>query len=355
MTHLTAKIRHISGRAALYVQLLLLIAPALVGTLPRVHAADLSARQIAISTSRPGMPATHTFSFTVPTASTVGSMAFEYCNNPLTIVACVAPTGLDLSSVVLQNQSGNTGFSISVPDSTSNKIVITRIAAPGTVVASSYEFGNIINPTNSATTAFVRMATYSSTDATTGLNDSGSVAFATADVFQVSAFVPPFLTFCVGVFVTLNCNSVTGSLVDVGELSTSAPATANLQFSGATNDGTGYTTYLNGNTMTSGNNIVTALGSNSGSNPGTSQFGLNLRANTNPTVGLDPAGAGTSTPTAGYGTPNSFRFVDGEAVTTSPLPTDFKVFTATYIVNVPNNQPPGVYATTMTFTAIASF
>ncbi len=335
--------------------MLLLAAPAMLGALPNVYAADLANRQVSVSTAQPGLPATHIFSFNVPTASSVGSMSFEYCDNPLTVVVCVPPAGLDLSSAALQAQFGNTGFSISAPDSTPNKIVITRPISPGSMVASSYSFGNIINPTVSGVTTFVRMATYSSTDATAGINDSGSVAFAITDAFRVDAYVPPFLTFCVGVFVTLNCNSVTGSLVDVGELSTNAPATANLQFSGATNDGSGYTTYLNGNTMTSGNNVVTALASNSGSAPGTSQFGLNLRANTSPTVGLDPAGAGTSVPTAGYGTPNSFRFVDGEAVTTSPLPTDFRVFTATYIVNVSPAQPPGVYATTMTFTAIASF
>lgn len=355
-THVGIKLRHASSHLALYLQVVTLALPILLGTLPVVRAADLTTRSVQISTARPGDPVTHTFSFTVPTTNPIGSISFEYCSNsPLTTVSCVPPTGLNLSSMVLTNEAGNTGFSISTPDSTGNKIVLTRPVSPGTVTLSAYEVGNIINPTTAGQTVFVRMATYSSTDASSGLNDAGSAAFAIVDSFTVNAYVPPFLTFCVGVFVTLNCNSVTGSLVDVGELSTSAPATANLQFSGATNDGTGYTTFITGDTMTSGNNIVTPLSLNSGSVPGTGQFGLNLRANTNPTVGLDPSGAGTSNPTAGYGIPNSFRFVNGEAVTTSAIPTDFKIFTATYIVNVPPNQPPGVYATTMTFTALASF
>jgi hypothetical protein len=107
--------------------------------------------------------------------------------------------------------------------------------------------------------------------------------------------------------------------------------------------------------MTSGNNIINPLSPGGASLVGTSQFGLNLRANNSPTVGIDPFGPGSSAATVGYNTPNVFRFISGEAITNSPTSTDFKIFTASYIVNVPPDQTPGIYATTMTFTAIASF
>jgi hypothetical protein len=234
-------------------------------------------------------------------------------------------------------------------------VVLTRPVSAGVTGASSYQLKDVINPTVPAQTTYVRLATYSTPDATGPMTDSGAVTFATQDIFRVEAYVPPFLTFCAGVFVTLNCNSVTGDHVDIGELGSNRTATGLMQFSGGTNDPTGYTTYINGFTMTSGNNIINPLNANANSNVGSSQFGLNLRSNSNPSFGLDPSGPGTSAPTAGYSNPNSYRFVDGEALTNSSLSTDFKIFTAAFIVNVSSNQPPGVYVTTLTYTAVASF
>jgi hypothetical protein len=319
-------------------------------------AAELKTRSVTLSTSTVGAPAQHNFKFTVPSAVVIGSIAFEYCtNSPLSFMPCIPPAGLDMSSIVLTAQTGNTGFSISGAASTGNKIVLTRVPVAGSAVASSYTFTNILNPTTVNETTYVRIGTFISNDGTGVATDEGAVAFAVTQNFQVDAYVPPFIIFCTGVSVTLNCNNATGTHVDIGELQNSSTATATMQFSGATNDATGFTTFLNGFTMTSGNNIINPLSTGGGSIVGTSQFGLNLRANSSPTVGIDPFGPGSSAPTAGYDTPNSFRFVSGEAITSTTLPTDFKVFTASYIVNVPANQNPGVYATTMTFTAIASF
>ena len=336
-------------------QVAILAAPISFALFSIAHAAELKTRSISISSSTIGAPARHVFSFTVPSTIVLGSISFEYCtNSPLAFMPCTPPAGLNLASMALSAQVGNTGFTIDTTNSTANKIVLTRTPGAANAVASSYTFSNIINPTTANQTSFVRLATYISNDATGAATDEGAVAFATTDIFRVDAYVPPFLIFCVGVTVTLNCNTATGTHIDIGELSKTITATASMQFSGATNDATGYTTYMNGSTMTSGNNIINPLTGGS-SSVGTSQFGLNLRANSNPTVGIDPFGPGYSVATAGYNTPNIFRFVDGEALTNSPTSTDFKLFTASYIVNVPANQTPGVYATTMTITAIASF
>jgi hypothetical protein len=319
-------------------------------------AAELKTRSVELSTATVGAAAQHNFNFTVPSTVVIGSIAFEYCtNSPLLFMPCIPPAGLDMSSVALTTQTGNAGFAISGTASTGNKIVLTRAPVAGNAVASRYTFSNIINPTTVNETTYVRIGTFISNDGTGAATDEGAVAFAVTQNFQVDAYVPPFIIFCTGVSVTLNCNNTTGTHVDIGELQNNSTATATMQFSGATNDATGFTTFLNGFTMTSGNNIIDPLSTGGGSIVGTSQFGLNLRANSAPTVGIDPFGPGSSAPTAGYGTPNSFRFVSGEAITNTTLPTDFKVFTASYIVNVPANQNPGVYATTMTFTAIASF
>lgn len=353
---MTKKIRHIGNKTAVYLQAVLLAIPILLGTLPKVSALQLENRSIQISTAQLGAAADHLFVFDIASSSNIGSVSFIYCtNSPRFSDPCTAPTGLDTSSANLVNQTNNTGFTYDSADSTVNSIVISRASAPANLGASSYRFNNIINPTTPAQTTFVRLATFASTDGTGPATDRGAVTFSTQDIFQVDAYVPPFLTFCAGKFVTLNCNSVTGNFIDIGELGPNTTATALMQFSGATNDPTGFTTYLNGFTMTSGNNTIAALAANAGSVQGSPQFGLNLRANSNPVAGVEPIGLGSTAPTAGYGTPNSFRFNNGEAITSTSLPTDFKIFTATYIVNVPNSQPPGVYVSTMTYTAIASF
>ncbi len=349
-------LHHVSSKLAIYMQAVVLALPLILGTIPRVGAAQLDNRSIQISTAQLGAPAQHAFSFDVASTTPMASVSFTYCtNSPRLADPCTAPLGLDATGVTLSGQTTNTGFSYAPAYSTTNTIVISRPVAVGISGPSSYQFSSIINPTTPAQTTFVRIATYATPDATAPVTDNGSVAFATQDIFQVEAYVPPFLTFCTGVFVTLNCNSVTGNYIDIGELGDDRTATGLMQFSGATNDPTGYTTYLNGFTMTSGNNTITPLGANAGSIVGTSQFGLNLRANSSPSFGLEPVGVGTSVATGGYGIPNSYRFVDGEAITTSSLPTDFKIFTAAFIVNVPDNQSPGVYVATMTYTAIASF
>lgn len=334
----------------------LLIVSLLLTILNQADAAELKSRSVRLSSSIVGVSAQHNYTFTVPSTVVVGSISFEYCtNSPLPWVPCIPPAGLDLGSIFLASQAGNTGFTISGADSTANKIVLTRPPSAGNATVSSYAFSNIINPTTVNETTYVRIGTFISTDGTGAPTDEGAVAFAVTQNFQVDAYVPPFIIFCTGVTVTLNCNNATGVLIDIGELQESLTTTATMQFSGATNDATGFTTYLNGFTMTSGNNIINPLSLGGGSVIGTSQFGLNLRANASPTVGLDPFGPGSSAATAGYNTPNNFRFVSGEAITNSPTSTDFKLFTASYIVNVPPDQTPGIYATTMTFTAIASF
>ncbi len=337
-------------------QVALLALPIALGTIPTVSASPLTARSLQIGSSTVGALNDHLYSFNVPSTTNVGSIAFQYCaNSPLPELVCVPPPGLNLAGASLDAQTTNTGFAFSAVDSSIEKLVINRPLAPMTVGLSSYEFGNIINPTTPGVTTYVRISTYASMNATGPVIDSGSVAFALTSSLQVTAYVPPFLTFCAGVFVTLNCNSVTGFSIDVGELSPGATATGTMQFSGATNDESGYTTYLNGFTMTSGNNVIDPLSNPTVSQRGISQFGLNLRSNSSPSVGLEPVGLGGSAPTPGYGSPNVYKFNNGEAITNSTVPTDFRIFTAAYIVNVAPSQPAGVYVTTMTYTAIASF
>lgn len=319
------------------------------------QAAKLASRSVEILTSQPGATTSHVLRFDITSAGSVGSIQFEYCDNsPFVGDACTAPSGFSASSASLATQTGETGFSIH-PSSTANKLVVTRVPAAVTPPQPvSYTFSNVVNPSAPAHSTYVRVSTYASTDGSGAWIDEGAVAFATASGISVDGFVPPYITFCAGVTVALDCSASSGTKLDFGELSTVATRSTTSQFAGATNDESGYAVSVSGTTMTSGANTIASLGSPTASSTGTSQFGMNLRANTSPGVGAEPVGSGSTTPTSSYNTPDLFKF-QNETIANSSISTDYNRFTVSYILNMANGQAPGVYSTTLTFIAFASF
>ena len=334
---------------------LLIVVPVLVLSQSSLYAAELLQRSITVSDSTPSATANHVFRFNVASSASLGSIVFEYCgNSPLFDQPCVAPTGLDASSVSLAAQSGETGFTLH-PSSNTSRIVLTRVAAPATPQPVQYDFSDITNPSTPKASVFVRISTYGSSDGSGAIIDKGSVAFSTEGDIGTTLFVPPYLTFCAGATVAPDCSSVSGFGVDLGILSPELPSTGSTQFAAATNDPTGYNVAITGITMTSGNNVIPALNPAGGSIPGVSQFGLNLRANTAPVIGQNSSGTGSGTAMASYNIPNQFKFSSGDVIASSPLPTNFNTFTVSYLVNVSENQAPGVYASTLTYIATAAF
>ncbi len=351
--------RRAAGLVLNYANLLVLIGflvPISIIQNYRVGAAELLLRNISVSSGLPGVVTTHNYSFTIQSVAPLGSIAFLYCENtPVAFQPCDSPVGLDLSGAVLSTQTGNTGFIIDTVNSTANKLIITRAAAAGAPVASTYSFSGIINPTNAPHSEFIQLSTYSSTDGTGAVLDVGSVAYAVNQALDVSAYIPPFLNFCVGVTVALDCTSTVGDSIDVGIISKTAANSASSQFSTATNDPSGYVVYALGNTMTSGNNIIPALSFPLPSVAGSSQFGLNLRSNTSPSIGQEPFGVGTGLPTLNYNFPNFYTYNSGDAIASSTLSSDYTRMTVSYLINAAGPQPPGVYSTTLTYLATVSF
>lgn len=319
-----------------------------------VSAAQLQSRSLRIGSSTASAITQHSVQFNLATNATLGSIQLQYCTSPLFSLPCVAPSGLDASGAILSAQNGQVGFSI--VSATTNTIVIGRPlalpASPGTV---SYTFDHVVNPDGTVATSYARITTYSSTDASGAWTDFGSVAFSVARGLGVGVFVPPYLTFCVGVSVSPDCSSMTGNFIDLGQLSPQNAKTATSQFATATNDVTGYVVSIHGTTMTSGNNVLPASAVPAASTPGVAQFGINLRANGNPLVGQEPSGIGTGVADPTYNVPNQFAFVPDSNLASSPISSDFTLFTVSYIANVTSNQAPGFYSATTTFIATAAF
>lgn len=348
-------------RTTLRIVLGLIVASLLVlGVRPLVFpagAAQFPIRSVTLSDNIAGNTASYRFSFTVMTpAVQLGSVVFEFCSNtPLIGDVCTPPAGLDLSGATIADQQTNTGFSLdgSAP---ANQLLITRPADTVVTGDTSYEFEGIVNPGNPGTN-FIRVQTYETEDGSGPATDYGGLAYdIRPGAVDINTYVPPFLLFCLGVTITgTDCTTASGNYVDFGELSTKVARTATTQMVAITNGTGGYVIAMNGTTMLAGTNAIPALNSNDVSRPGTSQFGVNLRANGDPNVGNNPSGSGSGTVRANYNIPNRYRFVSGDQVAGAPGPDEFRKYTVSYIVNIAKDQAPGAYVSTLNYVCTATF
>ncbi len=347
-----ARVTSVTLRIAIVTALLFTVVPF------KASAAEdlLDNRSDTIQNSEESAVTTHLFGFTMSVgAQQVGSILFEFCSNSPTISdPCTIPTGLDTTAATLAAQTGDTGFSIH-PSSTNGRIILTRAPSNPLSAPSTYRFNTVTNPSDPGS-HFVRLQTFGSTDATGPDIESGGVVFAIVPVLNVAAEVPPYIRFCAAVtVVSFDCSTATSFFIDFGTFSKSVNSTGSSQFVVATNANAGYSVTLSGTTLTSGNNVIPAMAAPTAPSPGTSQFGLNLRANTNPTVGQEVVGAGTSLPNANYGTPNLFKFTNGDVLVSSTTSNDNRKFTVSYVTNINGTQAPGVYATTISYICLANF
>jgi hypothetical protein len=269
-------------------------------------------------------------------------------------VACVPPTGFDISGATLDSQTGETGFTID-GSTTANDLLLTRVPAAATPQTVTYNFSGVINP-DTVGSHFVRLLTYPTADGTGPSTEEAGIAFALTEDFNVVAFVPPYLDFCTGITITANsCLTATGDAIDFGILNESSTRTATSQFNAGTNGVGGVAITVIGTTMTSGIHTIDALDTRGPAATGTNQFGLNLRNNSSPNVGAEPTGPGSTAAVGDYGFVNQFAFNSGDLIANSPISTDYSTVTVSYIVNVDEDQNPGVYTSTLTYVATATF
>jgi hypothetical protein len=336
---------------------LIVVAALLTGVWPlfRVEAAQLTERSLQLSNNNAGQSASYKISFTVPTTGTLGSVKIEFCDNTaLFEEACVAPASFDASGATLSDQVGETGFAIDGA-STSNVLILSRTPTASVGGAVSYTLNNIINASNDGS-SFARFSTFATDDASGPETDKGSVAYSLNESFSVSTEVPPYLIFCLGNAIPSNdCASAQGDYVNVGDMGPTYTSSGQTQLLTATNAANGYAISVFGGTMTSGNNEIPIIVPGGMSVAGVSQFGINLRANTNPSVGQNPTGPGHGAATAAYNQPNHYRYSSGDVLASSPDADDYRKYTVSYIINVSANQPPGVYASTFTYICLANF
>lgn len=321
----------------------------------KAHAAQFLNRSVTVDSPVAGDTVQYVFAFDYNSAVPVGSLRFQFCDTPLAMEPCNIPIGLDTQNAALSTQTGEVGYS--VYSQTQNTIIMGRSAQAPLNNPSSYTFTNIINPSANSQVVFVRLASFTSGDGTGTVISEGSVATTTTPDVEIFTQVPPVLLFCVATVINSDdCSDMSGNYTDLGELSATETASFTNQIQARTNARSGYTIQMTGNTLSSGIHTIPALSNPTASFVGTGQFGLNLTTNTVPAIGADPSGSGINAiVNPRYNIGNQYLYNDGDLLASTTNSTRSRKFTASYIVNVPENQPLGVYSSTITYVCIGSF
>lgn len=313
-------------------------------------------RSLFMQSVTPGATTSYKVSLDYMTLESVGSLDLQFCISPIPQDPCVPPTGLDVSGATLAQQTGEVGFSIS--QASQSRIVISRSAQmiAGVSSKSSYVFENIVNPTDLQSFS-IRMTSHVSSDATGPHIDFGSVKGQVGDGITLMTQVPPMLIFCAAQEVQDNCSGTNENyFTDMGTLSAEETLTAQSQFAVGTNASGGFAVTVSGSPLAAGTNVIDGVASPAESMTGSNQFGINLVANDELGIGLDPEGVwANALPSPDYEQPNKFKYIDGDVIAFSPNVSLMKKFTVSYVVNVNPSLRAGVYTTTINYIASGRF
>lgn len=147
---------------------------------------------------------------------------------------------------------------------------------------------------------------------------------------------------------------------NLGELSTAKTATKTMTVRIKTFLSDGYALQINGPSPKYGNHSLKALTAPTATKPGTEQFGLNVVANTTPTVGANPVrasedGTNTSAIEPDYATANLFKYVSGETIARSDTGSGQTDYTVSMVVNIAGSTPAGRYSSDYSAVVIPRF
>ena len=241
---------------------------------------------------------------------------------------------------------------------TSSATTITLTSGTGTSVAGNcVRFRLGANAVTGGTgTSFITNGSAGASTATVVVGgtfgDSGTlfVPIITNDQVSISANVDPTISF------SLSSNSIGfGSLASgnaryaTGDtLGTSTEVSAHTLIAG-TNATSGYIIYVKGDTLTSGANTITAIGSTAASStPGSEQFGIRLSASGGSGTSLSPYNSASS---YAYGASSTTQVSIAQATGTSANTT----YSTFYVGNIAAQTEAGAYSATLTYTATGTF
>ncbi len=322
----------------------------------------------SLTLSNPGVAAgatvTYTMGFKVATTATI-VQSFQAIPCTTATGVCTTPTGFVNSSSLNQptGLGDATGWTANNATAGALRISKTGNATAPSAAGSTVTLTNVTNP-SSIGTFFIRYTTYSDAAWTTAI-DTGYAATSIVNAITVTATIDETITFCV-YNTGGTCADTSTVPVGLGTLSIASTKTGTSKMDAATNAAGGLSITYYGDTLkNAGAQSIAAIGSTAtASTIGTSQFGINLAANSTPAVGTAPSG-GTVTATAPYdglaANLNKFAYVVSTATTPQPIassagaPTNSTTLTISYIANINGSQAAGSYSTVVTYICSATF
>ena len=170
----------------------------LIWAFPVAHAASLTSLSLTLSTSEPDATGvTHTFQYTVGTATTSKGVTFQYCTSGSG--SCSAVAGLSLASAAIDTGGTNDDFDDWALATTSDTITINETTGGNATTSPTIAFSGITNPSGSVpTTFFVRVTTYSDTGATAVIDGPSQVSSTVVPKISVTGTQDAILEMAVG-------------------------------------------------------------------------------------------------------------------------------------------------------------
>lgn len=157
---------------------------------------------------------------------------------------------------------------------------------------------------------------------------------------------------------------VTKSAVNLGDITPTSTGYDYAAFTVKSYLAYGYVVQIYGSAPTNSGHVIPPLATASAVNPGTEQFGINLRDNTAPNIGADPvqrpdgsfSGAYSfGNYVSGYNTPDSYKYVSGDTIAESLSSSGYTDYTISYIMNITAITPGGTYTTNHSVVATSTF
>ena len=290
---------------------------AIIMPLSSANAGTITTVKLTLGDPRPSTSTTDTFTFTPPTATTVKSVKFLYCDSaintctPGTAGSNGIPAGIDTTTAGSPTVSGLGSAGSWTTDSlpSQGQVIISNSTNAGSPSAASVALPTITNP--SATGTFwVRMSTYDTASAGGTQLDSVTIAVTTVAGVLISATVNPSLTFTVaglGNAATVK-GTITTEAAGAGACATSTSTAVSFPTNMATN-----TNYTCGQSLTTTTNAQNGY---SVTLRGTHTSGDFLKGSPSTLTITD--GSGTNAAPAAFGTPTEeFAYTSSDGTLSS--------------------------------------
>lgn len=328
-------------------------------------AASLTSLSDNMSRLKTGVASNHTIQFITPTGVGAGQTITLTFSSDFTGVSSIVFGDVDLATAATCSGFSDKTLAASPSGTTwgvgASGSVVTITSGTDTIAAT-----NCIQIEIGTNATFGTTGTHQITNGATDDDDTVSIAgtfgdtgtisvdIITDDQVQVTATVSPSITFSISQtaidFGSLSASAAQFATAGAGSGGNSSSATIAHNLIAGTNATSGYVIYLLGATLTSGANTITAPAGPSASTVGSEQFGLHI---------ADGGGGSGITVDSQYGTSSQYGWGSTgstqDNVASASGATASNTFNATYIGNIGSSTEAGAYATTLTYTATATY